>query len=491
MDGRSVLLHSVTSVAALCLWIFQEAELFEGEAVFLMMTVLFGLYVFMSLYLASVHNRNGIFSYIVILLFFQFFGQVWVGNFSYIFENETHIDWYFMNKSMLLCFFSVLGLEAASQVGLFERKGRKLGAYMFPRIEAEGIYLRRCLIMFLFSTSITVIMLRLGISGYADADAISRGVGAYASFAQYLNYLSAGGSIALYLLFYECLCRPTGLKKMMFSLMLLVSLGGALISGMKKDVFIIFVCLFMIYSLVRKRVNPWFIVVMAISVLVVYQFVDAYRTALRAEDYSGDRLGTFIDVVLGSFSDTGLYKSSEGFAEQLGKFWRRISLVDALAVIVEYKDNVGLDENDPAFLQDLLLLPITVFVPRILMPFKSMSVYGLWVSHTVMGMHESIISSSYVTVEGFFYLAGGILLLPIGFFLLGGVLSFWSGFFRLEERSPLFVIIFFLVALRLVEPSTPIDIVTATTRGAIIYTLMGWWLLRWEPGRHRQGERRE
>ena len=152
--------------------------------------------------------------------------------------------------------------------------------------------------------------------------------------------------------------------------------------------------------------------------------------------------------------------------------------MDSLSLIIEYKDTVGLVLGDPTFLQDWLLTPFTIFLPRFLFPFKAMSTYGLWVTHNVMGLPETVISASYVTVEGFFYLAGGAFMVLVGFFIVGIVFNFCGAFCRLKERNPVFIIVFFLIITRIVEPSTPIDVITDIVRLTIIYTLLGMFLVR-------------
>ena len=284
--------------------------------------------------------------------------------------------------------------------------------------------------------------------------------------------------MVLYLLFYEYLKHPTLPKRVMFYVCFALEFSVAITSGMKKDTLIMFVCLFMIYYLVKRKVNLWFLLMFIVAIFGLYQFVDAYRTALRLATFSGDRLDTFLSVISGLGGDQGLYSDRLDASDVMAAFFARVSLTDALSLIVEYKDVVGLGPNDPTFLQDLLAAPFAIFLPRFLLPFKAMSTYGLWVTHTVMGMPDTVMSSSYVTVEGFLYLAGGVLMVPVGIFVVSAVLNFCSAFCRVEEKSPVFVVIFFLIAVNMIEPSTPIDMVTGVVRSTIIYTLMGLFLIK-------------
>ncbi|SEH30819.1 transposase [Selenomonas sp. KH1T6] len=477
IDSRMLVVHGITFMLVFLSLLMQETAVLDGENVFISLHVIMALYLPVVLHDMRRQSRTGLFTLLAIFFVCQFVGQVWLGNFSYLWGTEEHNSWHYMNKAMMLCFLSVLGLSAAAHVRRFADWGSRLNRRFFPNLQSEGIYLGRSFLLFALGMGVSLFMVISGLSGYGQG--APDGSVPLGGMTQYLGYLSGGANIVLYLLFYECLCRPTIAKKIMFVCFLTMQMGMALSSGMKKDTLAIFLCMFLIYYLVRNKVNLWFIVLIVLAVMGLYQFVNMYRSALMSESFNGDRFQTLIDVITISVDKSGLYDEGMAAGDVLDAFMVRLSLVDAFSLIVEYNDEVGLGEDDPTFLQDLLLTPITIFVPRFLMPFKAMSTYGMWVSHTVMGMSETIISSSYVTVEGFLYLAGGALMVLAGCFVVGAVLLFWSGFFRLEERNPLMVIVFFLLALRIVEPSTPIDMITTVTRGAIIFTLMGWFLLKW------------
>ena len=478
MDLRSefFLLQAVLVPILLLAMLAESMEVLPGEQIFIFLDVVFILYTFVCLRQISRLNRNGLFSYAAIFMICQFVGQIFIGNFSYLLGSELHNSWHYMNKSMLLCFLSVFALTASVHTTRFAQWGRRLSCRFWPSIHLEQLYLKRCFFLYLLSFAVTIFMVSKGMYGFADADTLEQ-VNPYASLGQYLKYLAAGTSLVLYLLFYEYLSRPTMVKRLSFLLAFSLEFGLSLTSGMKKDTLIMFACLFMLYYLVRRRVNLWILLVMALAVFGLYQFVDAYRSALLGPSFNGSRLDAFMNVLSAVGNDQGLYSDRMEAGDVLAVFFARLSLTDALSLIVEYKDVVGLGPEDPTFLLDLLMVPFTVFLPRFLLPFKSMSTYGRWVTHTVMGLPETVISSSYVTVEGFFYLGGGVLAVGIGFFLLGAVLNFCSAFCRLEERNPIFIVIFFLTALNLVEPATPIDMVTSVVRATIIYTMMGCFLI--------------
>lgn len=477
MNYKFLILNTFFLPFVIGIMLAETVGLLSGEHVFICLQIGFGIYTVISIYEASHAEETGIFSYSIIFLICQFVGQVFIGNFSYLIGSEEHNSWTYMNKSMILCFLAVLALTTSCSMRCFAAWGRSLSQRLFPNIQVEKLHMGRCAFVFVISYAIVIFMVMKGMRGYADADVLEQAT-AYVGVVQYLNYLAAGSSLVLYLLFYEYLQHPTVGKRLAFLMLFALEFSVAITSGMKKDTLIMFVCLFMIYYLVKHKINIWFLLIFFVAIFGLYQFVDAYRTALRMDTFSGDRLDTFLTVISGVGGSQGLYSDRLGIDEVAAAFFARLSLTDALSLIVEYKDVVGLGPNDPTFLQDLLVAPFAIFLPRFLLPFKAMSTYGLWVTHTVMGLPDTVISSSYVTVEGFLYLAGGILMVPVGFFVVGMVLNFCSAFCRLEERSPVFIVIFFLIGLHMVEPSTPIDMITGVIRSTIIYTLIGLFLIQ-------------
>ena len=476
MNSRFLILNACFFPFLVGMMLVETMEILSGECVFICLQIGFGIYTSLSIYEASRIEKSGGCSYSVIFLVCQFIGQVFIGNFSYLIGSEEHNSWIYMNKSMLLCYLAVFAMTVSCYMRCFTDWGRQISCHFWPDIQTEKLHMGHCSIVFIVSFSLVIFMLVKGIRGYGN-DVLEQ-MSQYAGILPYLDYLTAGSSMVLYLFFYEYLKKPTMKTGIIFLALFMLEFSVAITSGMKKDTFSMFVCLFMMYYLVKHKINIWLLLLFFAAIFGVYQFIDAYRTALNMETFSGDRLDTFFTVISGLGGSQGLYSDRLGIDEVAAAFFARISLTDALSLIVEYKDVIGLGPDDPTFLQDLLAAPFGIFLPRFLLPFKAMSTYGLWVTHTVMGMPDTVISSSYVTVEGFFYLAGGMLMVPIGFFVLGIILNFCGAICRIEERNPVFVVIFFLIALRIVEPSTPIDVVTGVVRATVIYTLIGAFLMQ-------------
>ena len=477
VNSRFLVANAILTIFIIVLQILEMTEALAGDTLFACLHIAFGIYTAECIYEVCHLEEMGVFSYTAIFLVAQFIGQVFIGNFSYLLFDKEHNDWLYMNKAMLLCFLSVLGLTLACHMRSFASWGQRLSKYFFPKVQVERVYTGRCVIVFVISFSITVLMSAMGLLGYADANALENQT-AYVGFEQYIGYIVTAGSFVLYLFFYEYLYSLTGMKRNLFFVFFVILLCIAITSGMKKDTLVIFLCLFLVYYLVKRRISGWFLLIFIGVVFGLYQFIDAYRIALRVSTFSGNRLDTFISVISGLTAEQGLYSDRASIFEITEKVFSRLSLVDSLSLIIEYKDTVGLVLGDPTFLQDWLLTPFTIFLPRFLFPFKAMSTYGLWVTHNVMGLPETVISASYVTVEGFFYLAGGAFMVLVGFFIVGIVFNFCGAFCRLKERNPVFIIVFFLIITRIVEPSTPIDVITDIVRLTIIYTLLGMFLVR-------------
>ena len=191
-------------------------------------------------------------------------------------------------------------------------------------------------------------------------------------------------------------------------------------------------------------------------------FINQTRTLMR--NFSYNRVETIVNLITGSLRTTG----TNNF-DVIYNILQRINIIESMSAIVKYRDQIGLVPSDPNFLLDFLISPITSIVPRIVLPIKSFSDYGLWVTQNVHGDYN-IFSSSYVTLQGFFYLAGGVFMVILGFFLLGLILRITDGMLNIYNKSIITIPIYLILIYQVVfEPSNPVSFVSDIVRGMIIF----------------------
>lgn len=93
------------------------------------------------------------------------------------------------------------------------------------------------------------------------------------------------------------------------------------------------------------------------------------------------------------------------------------------AMAIRHMDTYGLDENDPNFVQNIVLSPYNAFVPKFLQS-KNEFAWGYWFKNKVLKHAIALKYSISITPVGFLYFAGGTLGVCIGFFIYGILLRF-------------------------------------------------------------------
>lgn len=104
--------------------------------------------------------------------------------------------------------------------------------------------------------------------------------------------------------------------------------------------------------------------------------------------------------------------------EYFSNFVSRLNATPETARAIQYMDESGLSQNAPEFLNNLLLVPVHAFIPRLLMPTKPFQNIGLWFANEVLEQ-DTTVNSMAMGPIGYLYFGGGALLVFLGFFLIG------------------------------------------------------------------------
>lgn len=444
--------------------LFVNNEQFS-TAVFICNNIALFVYVWKTGLLQIINNKQ--FTLSILFIIFQFGIQVCIGNLSLLLDTQkSNAGWIYMNKSMLLSMLACFIMALSTRSGRAYRLGEYCKNKVMRKKEVRSLSAIVTISLFIASTVAFLYAMSIGIYGYADNSNLRASI-EYASTAQYIIYIADLGNLLLFMSFYIATKYNSQKEKVLTTIFLLIRIALALISGMKKELIAIFICLFLINYIVKKKISVRSVVLIVLAVIIGYGVIEVYRVALRSGAFSGNRVSLLLYVL-----QSGSY-STQGDNLFLYSFLSRLNITEPCSAIVKYKDTIGLSDGDPTFLMDLLLLPITIFIPRSLIPFKSMGTYGLWVSHTVLHMPSSVYSASYVTVQGFFYLAAGIIGVVIGFWILTKVLEFASGYLSDFDNPVLFATFLVITYKVIIEPSTPVAVITSVVRSIIIFTIFG------------------
>ena len=144
------------------------------------------------------------------------------------------------------------------------------------------------------------------------------------------------------------------------------------------------------------------------------------------------------------------------------------------AIVLRYADTIGLQNGDPSFLIDFLMSPINAFLPRLLFPWKSVYDYGLWCTHHVFNVPSFLLYGSDLSTHGYFYLAGGIGFVIIGYMLMGFLMKFAGEILRIDKPINILCMISFLLIItnELFSTQSPTEMATAILRNIVVYPMM-------------------
>ena len=282
--------------------------------------------------------------------------------------------------------------------------------------------------IFVISIGFQLIGLKLGIYGYADASQINNSI-IYASFSQYIQIVIGLSTLMLGALAIEFYSDVKN-KKMKFylniSVITLIIMGFVL--GMKGGVIMPILNIIIAKLIVQKKIDMKFIIIGFIMLTIAYLIVGNYREILRNSNNSISRMQAIqLSVTLSKDN-----KSQEHLVEMI---FDRLNETKDLAASMYYKDNHTLGSDDPKFLTSIMVAPISSFIPRTIWQSKPMETYGLWYSKAVYGIPSDIYTSTKMSIEGFFYFAGGKIGVLLGMFTLGVLMKFIYEFLKPRNKS--------------------------------------------------------
>ena len=427
---------------------------------------------------AEYHKKGakGLLSLTSLYFIFQFLIQTGIGNFSILYEvKHFSAGWDYLCKAMLVssisCIFFYFGTCSKS----VKNWGKLLHIKLLSKMDKRKTLNKPVAIIGMIVVIPTyIVALRLGIVGYSDATTVNT-YSVYANFSSYIVYITNYIPFVIFLFWTDYFVRREKFSRSSQIGCILITgvyLVSSFLTGMKADSICFAVAIFIIFLCSNKRIPLIYTIVLIVVVYIAFAYLPNFREILRMDSYSGNRMSALLDA----FSmNTNSYGSSA-----FGDLLSRINLSQAASAVIKYKDEVGLNSGSPTFLNDLLLSPITCFIPRSLLPGKSMSTYGIWVYQVVYGGSTAVSSAAYVTVHGFMYLAGGIIGVAIFSYLISLLLTFYTSFISSDDDNIYSICIILMIGIKIIfEPATPIDLITSVTRSIIIYLVYSKILLKY------------
>lgn len=191
-------------------------------------------------------------------------------------------------------------------------------------------------------------------------------------------------------------------------------LGLGLFSGMKEEVIIQFVAVFIGYG-VRRRVRfVSVLIVAALVVVVVVPFVTQYRTTVLA---GSGRLSAAEVLATVDFNDVAASSGDTSVGDSFEQLLARLSRIGDVAVVMQ-KTPTFVPFNSPS---DLIGGPLLGLIPRSVWPGKPVLDAGYRMTSTYYGLPKDVYSSSAMTPYGDLWRHGGFWVVAMGMLVIGGL----------------------------------------------------------------------
>jgi hypothetical protein len=262
-------------------------------------------------------------------------------------------------------------------------------------------------------------LIQRGLYGYSsELDELDEGS---VALQQILSLLEQLGKLALLALALHC----TGSKKvttfawLALYAILLSEMFFGLTKGFKSEVVLPPLLILITYYTVRGRMPLAWIAVVLVSIPIAYFFIEPFRDARNFDPKFDNRsLLSITKFLFESISSEENKADEDGGRSGPSRVMGRLNITLWSAAAIHLDETVGLDENAPDFLTNLVLQPAYSVIPRLIWPDKPMQDYGRWFSREVFEVREAKTSTAFGLV-GHLYFAGGVLGVCLGFFAIG------------------------------------------------------------------------
>lgn len=340
----------------------------------------------------------------------------------------------------------------------------------FLRPPDAPLRLQALILFFAVTVLVRLLMIKLGVYGYsADEEKVEGQLG-------YVQYLSVISGLGNFILLITAMVRYTSGPHQPIAAKVLPFVVGAqvfmgLLSGFKSQVAMPFVTLALALFLMRRKISVPLIVAGLISIQIAFAVIQPFRTArMGHKDFSGTSVSEIVDTML--YAQTNYHEDHNDLAWIL-----RGNMTYDGAPGLDYADSPFRElykAHEPDFLGNILLSPVSSFIPRALWPDKPKTgELGKWYTWYVFGKFGSVSSTAMGPIT-YLYLGGGTFAVFCVLFLIGMLQKIVFATFMPMTLSitPKFVGYLFIMPFITFLDSNVANLFTSISRGFLIALLI-------------------
>jgi hypothetical protein len=244
---------------------------------------------------------------------------------------------------------------------------------------------------------------------------------------QVLNFVEQVGILALIIVTIEWYRAPKdALWGALFILALATEIVWGLISGMKAPVLQTFLVVAIVSSLVTRRLNLRWLVILPLGLVLLYPVSNAYRSLV----FGGGAVTSFEEAAqTGQIAVNKVRQSEPTVGDILGEgvehSLARLDLLTSVAQVLTLDDRADMVRGHVQW----WMIPIYPFIPRLVWPSKPILQECGWFTAALSGGSTSlsdVASCTAITYPGDLYLQFGWWGIPVGMFILGVVTQWFA-----------------------------------------------------------------
>ena len=420
----------ITSAIIIWWWkYFDDVTISKEESLFIVLTFSLCIYLFIEIQRIIQQNRGQWILNPVVMASFLTFGLSFAfSNFIFIIDKNLSIyyflsstSYYWMNMAMTYVFLAVFAMWRGYHSIFGRNISKKLWvSSFFKRVLRKEFDLRWpfiiiCIIIIFLSR---ILKINLGIFGYSSE---TKQLFALADFTQ---YLALTDSLAKILLVGIALAYFSGKYHHLSALrILLVAMTGieivvGFLLGFKSAVIFPIITVGVCYYICKRKVPKKMVLATLILLILSYLIIEPFRIERYSNpNFQTRNLGSIMSAMAPQDVDNSMYN----LHNQMIVFAKRMNLTQESALAIHYAQRVGLSENSPKFLTNILLSPIYAYIPRIIWKSKPLGNIGYWFNVEVRGAPWETKSSVAMSPIGYLYFSGGGLCVFIFFFIIGNI----------------------------------------------------------------------
>ncbi|MCT8341120.1 hypothetical protein MG296_13725 [Flavobacteriaceae bacterium TK19130] len=273
------------------------------------------------------------------------------------------------------------------------------------------------------------------------------------NFSTYIEKIALIGYFILALHYFR-----SGKHTIWFYTTLIIQILFALLSGSRGGIIFLFIVTALPYYYVNRKFTKKLYLLGALTVFVAFTIASEIKVFTQNLNRNVS-VSEYVDSYMEFRESSNEELNQRIYSEIYYRFMRRLNTVAQGSIAVEYKDEHGVDSDDPDFFSDLVFSPVFAVIPRsmVLPPFPS---WGEWFRLKILKQSDSYSSSTTFGMIAYFYLTANWPFVLIGLFFYGVVLRFCNNLLLLGTDSSFLIYLAVLSAVGYISANVPTSYVS-------------------------------